>query len=312
LDLGTDEDFGDYLARADNNPNFLFLNLEQPYEHLGSEELVYSSKVILACKKPLIQVFKDRDTIQIFLPTIGKYFLHQDHITVWREDNNHPDRFKFAFLSTVLALWLEWQGKISLHASAVEWNGKTIGFLSQSSGGKSTLAASFVSQGLPLISDDILPIEYMHGTTIAYAGYPRLRLRQELVEFFFKDSFSNSIPMNLGKLNIPIGKAGFGRFSTRSQSVAGLFILERKKSCRENEVILNRLSLRDAAIELIRNSYLPHLADAIGLRRIRVEHIFLIASSIPIFRISYPDDLAYLPEARDNILRILTQLGRSE
>jgi hypothetical protein len=69
------------------------------------------------------------------------------------------------------------RGITPLHASAVEVNGGVVAFLAPSGTGKSSLAAAFVANGAPLVTDDVLAIRLGHaGTAHAWPGAEGLRL----------------------------------------------------------------------------------------------------------------------------------------
>ena len=54
------------------------------------------------------------------------------------------------------------QGRPLLHASAVEYQGATLAVVGGSGVGKSTLARHLAGDGLPLLTDDLLPYRYHH------------------------------------------------------------------------------------------------------------------------------------------------------
>ncbi len=77
----------------------------------------------------------------------------------------------------VLATLLMLHGELVLHASAVERSGRTIAFVGNSGGGKSTLAAMLCLDGASLVSDDVLRVTSVGGLHRCYRGGTSLRLR---------------------------------------------------------------------------------------------------------------------------------------
>ena len=85
---------------------------------------------------------------------------------------------EFVLFRGVLPRILHLRGVTCLHASAVSVAGGVIAFCGPSGAGKSTLAAALVSRGLPLVSDDVVPIRLGRAGEPATAGpgLPELRL----------------------------------------------------------------------------------------------------------------------------------------
>lgn len=80
----------------------------------------------------------------------------------------------------VLVLALALRGVWSLHASAVNCNGRAILFLGESGQGKSTLAHYLASTpGMKLAADDILPVTLEIDGLTAWPHFPQLKLPQD-------------------------------------------------------------------------------------------------------------------------------------
>jgi hypothetical protein len=79
----------------------------------------------------------------------------------------------------VLAVLLELRGTSSLHASAVEVDGRVVAFAGESGSGKSTTAALSCAAGARLVSDDVLSLEMASDNVMCPRGSRELRLRDE-------------------------------------------------------------------------------------------------------------------------------------
>lgn len=90
------------------------------------------------------------------------------------------------FLNQVQPLALSRLGKCVFHASAVEVDGAAIAFLAESGRGKSTLAASFASNGWRFLTDDGLQIERSGSEYEVVPSHPSLRLWQESQQALLK------------------------------------------------------------------------------------------------------------------------------
>lgn len=84
--------------------------------------------------------------------------------------------FPDSFYSTVAALASAWNGRLPLHASAIEWRGRGVLLAGKAGSGKSTLAAELLGQGARLIGDDLTVLAPTAGTFTVLPGRPAMRL----------------------------------------------------------------------------------------------------------------------------------------
>lgn len=83
------------------------------------------------------------------------------------------------YLNQVLPLALSRQGRLVLHASAVEIDAQCVAFLAESGRGKSTLAAAFATTGARFMTDDGLQVEWVEGVPLAVPSHPSIRLWED-------------------------------------------------------------------------------------------------------------------------------------
>ena len=102
----------------------------------------------------------------------------------WRLPLTLEDTLTYA-LGPILALALRRQGRVCLHASAVEWHGKAVLFIGSAGAGKSTTAAAMVRHGARLIADDISALCEAESTFRVFVGQGRVRLWQESADLLF-------------------------------------------------------------------------------------------------------------------------------
>lgn len=87
-------------------------------------------------------------------------------------------------LGPVMSILLYQRGLLVLHGSSIKVNNGAIAFLGYRGLGKSTTAINLYKKGYPLITDDILAVNFnREGLPIIYPGYPHVRLSD--------DSFDN-------------------------------------------------------------------------------------------------------------------------
>ena len=92
------------------------------------------------------------------------------------------------YLNQVLPLALSRQGKLVLHGSAVDIAGQGVAFLGESGRGKSTLAASFATEGTRFLTDDGLLLEWVDGRCMIIPSHPSIRLWEDSQEALVNSS----------------------------------------------------------------------------------------------------------------------------
>lgn len=89
-----------------------------------------------------------------------------------------PGDLEAYLLGPVLGCLLRLRGVLTLHGCVVAAGGAAVALTGPKGAGKSTLAAAL---GLPVLSDDLVPIEGRDGQPWVEPGYPRVRLWQDTV-----------------------------------------------------------------------------------------------------------------------------------
>lgn len=109
-------------------------------------------------------------------------FLNGEKIVVYSKKDVDSYKLKTYILGPVLAALLHQRGFLVLHASAVKINSYAVAFLGFSGMGKSTLAMALNKAGYPLLTDDILAIQFdENGVPIVYPGFPQTKLSPQSI-----------------------------------------------------------------------------------------------------------------------------------
>ncbi len=121
---------------------------------------------------------------------------------------------------------------LPLHGSAVVINGKAFAFIGHSGAGKSTLAAAMLNIGLPLLTDDVIPVTLNErNIPIIIPAYPQQKLWKKSIDALGLDALSYSpLYQEVDKYAIPVT----GQFSPEAVPLAGIF-----------EIIVSRNELTD-------------------------------------------------------------------
>ena len=217
-------------------------------------------------------------------------------------------------LGPVLSVWLELQGIPALHASAVAVEDHAVGFLATSTGGKSTLAATMLQAGYPLLTDDILCVERREEAFWGRPGFPQMRLWPDQARYFLGhyEEFDIVHPYTW-KRRVPVGENGLGTFCSASRPLACLYLPERRDPTTwGTRVEVTPVSRVEALVSLIGQGFSSSVVEKLGLRRHRFDLFGSLASQVPIYRLVYPEGVQYLPYVRQAILDSLTSLSPPE
>lgn len=188
-------------------------------------------------------------------------------------------------------------GHAVLHASAVAKNGKALGILAQSGGGKSTIAAALCIQGFSMVTDDVLTLDWRDETPWVRAGPAELRLRPGSIAL---DAFSDCSRRR---------QTVDGRTAVSPEvplqgpvSLAALLlpVLDRAS----NTVMLSRLGINEALTAILAHLRVVGWKDGEVLQRIFPEQA-LLARRVPVYRLTLPWGAQGLPEVGAILLSLV-------
>ncbi len=144
-------------ARADVTFSWgdeMILPVERPSEQIVAELVVDGYVHYTFCRVD--------DGYVARMPLIADFLIDADlkHVTCRPAASGRLELIPIILPGTVVAFLLTMAGFSVLHGSAVEIDGAALAFVGASGQGKSTLAALFCATGAPLVTDDVLPLEF--------------------------------------------------------------------------------------------------------------------------------------------------------
>jgi len=213
-----------------------------------------------------------------------------------------PDGLRHLVLDQVLPLALTLHGKQALHATAVITPAGVCAFAGPSGIGKSTLAASFLFAGWPVISDDCLALEPQDGRILARPAYPGLRLLEDTLDALGADR-GMTLPMTeySAKRRV-IGASVEGPFPTDPLPLVRIYVLSRREDAGEEwEPMIEPLSRTSAFIEILGGAFTLEAKDPVFLRR-QFDWVGQVVEQVPVRRLRLPESLASLAAVRAAIL----------
>jgi hypothetical protein len=271
---------------------------------------------------------------------VGEFLVSADgrRIFVRQFLDTSNESFQVYMLGRAISFALVKRGFEPLHATVAVIDGQAVAFLGESGFGKSSLAASFIHAGFPILTDDLLILQQEkgdrplcpHGVAhakseihergqrslspfssgiLAYPGPPRIKVFANIARRFL-GSAANGVPMNpdTQKLILPL-RAEQG--CSTAMPLAAIYTLAAPHEVsRKSPIEIAPLSPRDSFLELVKNTFNYRLVNAQRLERQFVAGAH-IATSMPVRQLSYPRVLRRLPEVRDAVIADLRSLKKA-
>lgn len=229
------------------------------------------------------------------------HYLWDERIHCHLRIPEHRYLVEVQLLGLVMALWLERGGVPVLHGSAVRVGKQAVAFLASSGGGKSTLAASFVGAGHPLLGDDLLPLEITAGRVLLRPGYPQMRLwPEQAARFVPRAEELERFHPGFRKRRVPVGAGAFGSFCAETTPLARCY-LPRLTDDPAARPEVRPLSPSEALLELLGASFAPRTVEALGWQPARLPLLAQVARAVPLRRLWVPRGLQHMPAVIDAV-----------
>lgn len=312
--ITTREDFDGLLAESAGLASFRYVVARDKVPPVWAQsELIFPSPSTPSGSSQ-ISIWRQGARYRIDFPQVSTCDLIGTSVICYPNKDALLEELRINFLGGLLSFWLELYGVPVLHASAIGSDGGAIGFLSHSGNGKSTLAAALMQAGYPLLTDDILAVEYQENAWMGHPGYPQMRLWKDEAQYFLGHSDDlELVHPAIEKRCVPIGSKGFGSFCDKSLPLVCLYLPVREETNNVGtEIQIGKVSPRDAVIELIRYSFAAPFVQALGLQKKRMESFVQVAQQVHVRRLVFPSGLQSLPRVRDAILLDLERLDKHQ
>lgn len=208
-----------------------------------------------------------------------------------------PEAFHTYLLGQVLSHAMLKLGIEPLHATAAVFDGRAVAFMGDCGLGKSSLGASLVRAGHPLLTDDLLTLEGTDLGIVAHPGPPRIKLFPEMAKALLGRDLTG-LPMNplTRKLVIPLEP---GESQTTAVPLQVIYVLS-PASPRVRRVTIRRLTQRQALLEILRNTFNRDVTHPARLEQ-QFTQAAWVSRNVSIKLLSYPRDVAMLPAVRDAV-----------
>lgn len=199
-----------------------------------------------------------------------------------------PWRWQRLLFAQVLPLAATLRGFELLHASAVESNGKTFGFVARAGTGKTSTAAHVVAAGGTLLTDDVLALEIVDGGIVGHSGVPTLSIDDAELE--------RMSPAGRARVGAALGRADklvlSADVAPRARPLDSLYFLERPTSG------ALRIERRDPdPLLLLANSFNVYVRTPDRIVN-QLDVASRLAESVPVHTVRIPDGTTAVQVAR--------------
>jgi hypothetical protein len=233
-------------------------------------------------------------------PGLGDFEISQDGCTAqsWPAPGVPPSTVEHLYLNQVMPLALSRQGKLVLHASAVEVGNRCLVFLGASGRGKSTLAASFATSGARFLTDDGLQLQWIGSQLTAIPSHPSIRLWQDSQDALVGDTDAMAPSLHFtSKARLLAGQQL--DFCDEARPLAAIYFLGNGDAVAPN---ITAMKPAAALMQLVRNSFLLDI-DQQEMLALHFSSLSNIAN-LPIhYHLDYPRQYETLPLVREAIVR---------
>ena len=206
-------------------------------------------------------------------------------------------------LGTFFGLLLQLRGMTCLHAAVMAIDGKSVAFVGRSGAGKSTAAAAFAAQGVPILTDDIAALQFRDAQVWVQPSYPRLRLWPSSVQALAPmalDLAPVSIHKDKRYLELSPQRDRPWPFQEQPLPLRRVYVLDRRDPTLQLPTC-HRLSQAQALMALLQDAYWVYGWNR-AQRPIQFQQLSQLVHRVPVFKLARPDNLASLPHLCDLVL----------
>ena len=234
--------------------------------------------------------------VYFYWPDLATFLVRNgEEVLVEISEGAAPRAIRLPLLGSVLGVLLHQRGMYTLHASGVVIDGNAVAFIGEKEAGKSTMAATFTSEGHSILVDDILAIDSQsEDFRRVFPGYPQCKLWPSAVDALGKQSDELAlIHPELEKRALLLHEV----FARESALLRRIYVLEEGPSIKSE-----RLSSREAFIEVVKHSYASRFLRGTPTKhKNQFEFCDKLVRHIPVYRIERPRDLSLLKDVVQHI-----------
>jgi hypothetical protein len=248
------------------------------------------------------EFFRQGNGYRLRFPRLADFEISADgtEIQGWPAIGTLEATLQHLYLNQVLPLALSRRGVLVFHASAVDLNGKGVAFVGASGQGKSTLAGSFASTGMQLLTDDGLQVEWRNEQLTVLPAHPSVRLWEDSQLALIGPTHDLAPAVQYTrKVRVMAGAGSAFAFCDDPRPLHSIYFLGESA---DGSVTIQPMKSRAALLNLVRHSFLLDVEEKQVLAE-HFEHLSNIANFPIHYSLDYPRHYSSLPMVRDAIVR---------
>lgn len=222
-------------------------------------------------------------------------------VVTWPTPGTSAGTMEHLYLNQVLPLALSRQGHLVLHASAVELGGAGAAFIGESGRGKSTLAASFATNGSRFLTDDGLQLHWLDGRCVITPSHPSIRLWEDSQDALIHHGVTEAAAVEY-TTKVRLLADDQIAFCPETRPLRRVYFLGDGTS---PKLAIKAMAPTEALMALVKNSFLLDMEE----RQFMAWHFEEVArlAALPIyFHLDYPRRYEDLPQIRSAIIKHAT------
>lgn len=238
------------------------------------------------------------DTHWLRFPGLADFLVSLDGLKVQQFPGEGIDAttLEHLLLNQVLPLAQSLQGELVFHAAAVSLGTEGLAFMGRSGRGKSTLAASFASNGEFFLTDDGLRLTKEGDDYLIQPSHPSIRLWEDSRDALVHADAQLSPPVQYTAKTRVLSD---GRLAHREEQLPLRRVYFLGEGVSE-DVVVEPMKASDALIGLVNHSFMLDISSGPVIARHFDELSQMVA--LPIFyRLDYPRRYEWLDRVRDAI-----------
>ena len=218
-----------------------------------------------------------------------------------------PHTLHHLLLDQVLPLVLNHKGKEILHGAAVVTPYGACAFVGPTGTGKSTLAASFLSVGYSVLTDDCVVLDARGGNIVAIPAYPGLRLWDDAIAALFGTTGSCAPVAHYTPKQRFTAALSATPICSSAVPLAGIYVLgtsDAEHAVPPSTPEMHPLAEGKALMTLLSLAFKLDIQDHRMLTR-EFDFLHRLVTQIPVRRLTVPDSFAALPAVHAAVLHDL-------
>ena len=296
-------------SQQTNKPNWVLEDNGERYRSLVSLT-IKNQKTKSAIKNDLTQYL-----LKIDCQGKGVFNINKTNIDIsWHNKGTDSAHY---FQTIGLALWLEINNVLCIHANALAYQDQAVAFVAPSRTGKTTLTAELCKKDFSLMTDDMMALHKQDNGYLIYPSWPVARMWPETLDLI--ESKSN--PEELSKVHELFAKktininenSGFN-FCSEPKKLKTIYILNRieantEANNNEDSTVCNitPLSSAQAVIILIQNSILGSAYQALNIEQQRFIKLTECVKNVKVKKITYVSGKQHLKKIKERIIKDLNE-----